>query len=321
MEGEDVRAAQAALLALGYGEVGSADGVFGPQTAAAARRFQLVNGLDADGVIGKGTWSALFGAAARRGDGGAHAQTSVILDAGFSGWVVGGASTAGWLAPAALGGVPANTSYTLYTLDGALGQVSGGPLEPPDPTAGPCGDLFTVKLSPQPDAAGGARPIAVHAPWNPLPRAPETLAASSATYRQAAAEWLQSQGIAAPDVRIERIVRVDIEGDGEPEVLISATRQTGEFGIHPAAGDYSFVLLRKVVGGAVQTIQLLGEYYPAADENNVVGTNRLMAVLDLNGDGRLEMVVGSDYYEGASTLVFELQGQAVAQVLAVGCGA
>lgn len=58
-KGEDVRALQ--ILLAGYGERLGADGIFGPITESAVRDFQGRNGLDADGVVGKLTWSALLG--------------------------------------------------------------------------------------------------------------------------------------------------------------------------------------------------------------------------------------------------------------------
>jgi chitosanase len=57
MTGEDVRAVQQALMAAGANL--TADGVFGSQTQAAVRQFQLQQGLAADGIVGPGTRSAL----------------------------------------------------------------------------------------------------------------------------------------------------------------------------------------------------------------------------------------------------------------------
>ena len=52
---------QHGLNRLGYNS-GPADGVIGPVTRAAVKRFQLANGLEADGVIGSATLNALHAA-------------------------------------------------------------------------------------------------------------------------------------------------------------------------------------------------------------------------------------------------------------------
>ncbi len=60
MRGEDVESLQTRLLDLGYTEVGTPDGSFGPKTDEAVRRFQQNNGLTMDGIVGPLTWDALF---------------------------------------------------------------------------------------------------------------------------------------------------------------------------------------------------------------------------------------------------------------------
>jgi putative chitinase len=55
--GEQVAGLQAMLIAAGSGI--SADGEFGPSTAAAVKEFQKSHGLLADGVAGPATWNAL----------------------------------------------------------------------------------------------------------------------------------------------------------------------------------------------------------------------------------------------------------------------
>jgi hypothetical protein len=58
MQGDAVKAAQQRLADLKY-DVGTVDGIFGPQTAMAVKAFQQHNGLNVDGIIGPRTWAAL----------------------------------------------------------------------------------------------------------------------------------------------------------------------------------------------------------------------------------------------------------------------
>lgn len=57
--GDRVKAAQCLLKAAGF-DPGTPDGIFGPDTTAAARNFQAGKGLTADGVVGAKTWTALL---------------------------------------------------------------------------------------------------------------------------------------------------------------------------------------------------------------------------------------------------------------------
>lgn len=59
--GEQVRAVQTLLNAQGY-PAGEADGSFGAATQSAVTAFQSARGLEADGVVGARTWTALLSA-------------------------------------------------------------------------------------------------------------------------------------------------------------------------------------------------------------------------------------------------------------------
>jgi hypothetical protein len=229
--------------------------------------------------------------------------------------LLGAASNGRWLnADTVKASVHRGDRYRIYSLTRNLGLATG---TRPEALGPPCPQTQFVELTPSP--ANGV--IAIAAPWNAQPRLPRVESTSQAFYRQATADILRRQGIANPIVSLTQVLRVDLEGDGVNEVLVSAMRYAGGLSPSAQAGDYSLVYLRKVVGGQVQTKILEGEYYPRAVEFGAPSQYKVNALVDTNGDGVLEIVVSGQYYEGSWSSVYRVRGTQVEEVLTCGCGA
>lgn len=176
------------------------------------------------------------------------------------------------------------------------------------------------------DSFGGRFPaVAVRAQWDVQPRLPEVLSGQPVVYVDAIGQFLSSHGLGGSAPVIHQILRVDLEGDGVDEVFIAAESIVGEW---PFAqpGDYSLVLMRKVVQGDVQ-VGILGFSFvpPDADPDQFPYMERfaINALADLNGDSKLEVLVDSEYYEGVGVEAFEYidDDLGLVAVLGTGCGA
>ena len=245
-----------------------------------------------------------------------------------TGYFFGGSENGKWIkADQAAKSTGKKTTYQVYSLTKQAGQITAGK---PKSVDEPCPDTLTVSLSSKPKDGV----IGLGAPWNALPRKPVIVDATQSVYVEAVGDFLKARGIADPKVRITRILRVDLDGDGEEEVLISATNYfTENKSDHSAApfpeapidsprpGSYSIVILRRVVDGNVQTKLVAGEVYVKPDESVAPNVYDLVAVLDLNGDGKLEVIVHSFYYEGGQTTIYRCQPDKIEEVLSVECGA
>ena len=243
-----------------------------------------------------------------------------------SGYLFGAISDGKWIkADEAAKLIGDETTYRVYGLTQALGEAKAGK---PKPEEAPCEETLAVSLSPQPEKGV----IAIAAPWNALPRKPQVTDPTQKTYIDAVREFLRTKKIDQPKVKIDNIVRVDLDGDGEEEVLISATnyfRKDDSVPMRSPAASYSMVLLRRMVAGKVETQLIVGEFYPkaypkAAQEDgrfDAPNAYKVIAVLDLDGDGKMEIVVGSHYYEGEETTIYRCDPKKVESLLSVGCGA
>lgn len=240
-----------------------------------------------------------------------------IVD-GTSRFLLGGSHNGQWLDAFAI--MPSlqdgERPYQLYAGSAAQGQITGSP--PTTSGEGPCGGTPRVLFTPYSDLSGT---VALVSRWEAAPRQPQPLPLDTAVYHEAVAGLLQAQGIAEPDVQLTSIDKIDLEGDGVDEVLITASRLTGLGNGLPtaAAGDYSLAILRKVVDDTIITIPLAMKLFPEAIElANPVQYN-ILALLDLNGNGTLEIVLEGLYYEGRFVTVYESTNQEVQAVLTTGC--
>jgi hypothetical protein len=226
--------------------------------------------------------------------------------------LLGGTENGAWMdAETAAARMFGGETYTLYMPDGPTGTVVGS-----KPVRDKICPQYSLNWSPAPSATAL---IGLGGTWNPLPRVPEAPAVSDfPIYTKAAGEWLAAQGMPVPDpLRLTNVVRADLDGDGSIEAVISATRLSDDTGHDVAAGDFSFVLLHREA--AAETILLSGDVYPAAQSIVFPSAYSLLSILDLNVDGRMEVLVHISLFEGGGTRVFSFDGAAAESVLYTKC--
>ncbi len=145
------------------------------------------------------------------------------------------------------------------------------------------------------------------------------LSADLPLYQQAVTDWLVTQGVSNPQIGELHIFQTDLEGDGATEIFISATH-LDESQHTTQAGDYSIVLLRKLIGNEVVTIPLVADFYNTAQvEITFPRTYSIGNLIDLNQDGVMEVVVDIQRWEGFGAIVYQVNGQTVTEVLRAEC--
>lgn len=166
--------------------------------------------------------------------------------------------------------------------------------------------------------------IGVAGDWDVAPRAPDSLNLGMPEYVSMVEGILTETGAASPEVILTEVLRIDLEGDGIDEVLVSASRlygmrEAGHVIPEVQAGDYALVALRKEVEGEVKTLIVDLNAYPETLIPGYFWLPTVLTLLDLNGDGDLEIVVEQLAFEGRIIEVYEVNGAEVKMVLSAGC--
>lgn len=207
--------------------------------------------------------------------------------------------------------------YELFTM---MGHEEGGITgKKPENEMDVCTDFYYVEIDPK--AVTGIA-LGDGYKWNPVPRVPKALSLTDKTYVKIASDFLKLKGIAKPVVKLTQLYRVDLEGDGQEEIILSATRYSGDNAAAAAKNDYSFTIVRKIVAGKVRNIFLGGDFITKSIDFGAPNTYEVSAIADLNGDGKMEIVHHGSYYEGSGTTVYQIVGGKEVEIKALGaaCG-
>jgi hypothetical protein len=250
---------------------------------------------------------------------------------------VGGAESAGWLflgswqqdrwqesadpdGNAIPPGTEAGTPFTVSNLTGDTAVVLGENAEACfDGRVGPSIDIEVA--APEPPGFGYNAVAVIEQPWPLKPRPVAVTSTAPESYRALGEAAFADEPVDASQGDIEQLVVADLDGDGDDEAL--ATFEYVQPSAGPGApGDHAALLLIDTTTRATDTLLLWTIDQDADDDAfDYIERYRVLDVADLNGDGRMEVLVHAWYYEGASVLVYTYDGSEFTRVLATGCGA
>ena len=235
----------------------------------------------------------------------------VVSRYGLMGWWDGE-----WVVPEGLDDVPVEGGelYQVVMLDQPQSSAIGSAARLCEPSLTPVLDLDP----PLPGDFGDVGAIAVLSDWELRPSPTTVFGLLAGEHREAVIDVLATLGIVS-EPGVYQHLGADLEGDGSEEVIIVAKQVADDLFARP--GDYSVVLLRKSVEGEWQTAIL--ESSLAEPDSPYILSHSVAAVADLNGDGRMEIVIDAAYYEGAGSVAYEYVGNdtGAQAVLNGGCGA
>lgn len=251
--------------------------------------------------------------------------------------LIGGADSAGWLFLGAWQrdtwqessdpsgnpirpGIAAGTPFTVSSLDGETQVELGENTEACfDDRVGPAID---VDVSPaEPPGFGYSAVAVLNQPWPLKPRPVAATATAPDAYQALGEASFAGEPVDATQGNVEQLVVADLDDDGDDEALVAFEYVQPSAG-PGAPGDLAAILLVDVDTRDASTV--LQSLVPADLDDNafaLIERFRVLDVADLNGDGRMEVLVHAWYYEGASVVVYTYDGTGLTQVLAAGCGA
>lgn len=253
--------------------------------------------------------------------------------------LIGGSSDAGWLFLGAWQqdrwqpssdpsgnpirpGIEAGTSFVVSNLSGETQVTLGENTEACfDGRVGPAIDVEITP--PEPPGFGYSAVAVLQKPWELKPRPVAVSSTAPEAYRALGEAAFEDEAVDASQGAVEQLVVTDLDGDGDDEALVSF--EFVQPSIVGAPGDLAALLVIDATTREADTVLLSAVPDDAGDGDDgsfeLIERYRVLDVADLNGDGRMEVLVHAWYYEGAAVIVYTYDDGELTEVLAAGCGA
>ncbi|NND49925.1 MAG: hypothetical protein HKN60_06715 [Rhizobiales bacterium] len=213
-------------------------------------------------------------------------------------------------------------SYRLFDLSGETGKTIGIGRPRPEGGSGECVDLWRQDLALKPPAKGEEAKLstAVHLPLSatsPLPDPLELMDEPLAAHVELLRGFLSRRDIPEPEPNIIQSIRTDLEGDGTIDYILNAVRVGKE---HAETGDHSIIMVVRGEGRAQRTFIIQEEVDISENPySSTLWVNKIIAVVDIDGDGTAEIITEGGYIYGGGWEVIRWDGNGFEHRLFCGC--
>lgn len=150
-----------------------------------------------------------------------------------------------------------------------------------------------------------------------FPRKVTKLGTTNKTYLDVAAAALKAHK-SPSKAALAAVYSVDLDGDGTQEVIIEGRSPgfTRESTMDGNKSKHSLLIVRGIGSKGVQTHEIM----VSAGPNGAGEYGTIRSIVDLDGDGKMEIIASIDYYEGQSASVYSWNKGSFKKILENGAG-
>ena len=184
---------------------------------------------------------------------------------------------------------------------------------------GRTGPVISPNAGAPEDPGFGYRSVAFPSDWSTEPRPVALVDASVESYVAAGEAAFDDFGIDTSAGTIQQLVVADLDGDGDTEALVAFGADAfSALLLIDADSGASITIARSVTSTVTPTTVAEGDT-PDESTTTPAETFRTLAVADLNGDGRFEIVTHAFEGTSAEVTVSTYDGTEVNPVMTAGC--